>query len=300
MRSLLLALLVLLVLTTASLAQGLNKMVFGPLDGDEAGVLTVHNGDSIEVEMWVRTDPENPAPVYGIVHGLLSEDDIIAARNGVEINPDYDVPNWEQVFVDGPYYPDSSDDYPIPPGYTCEMQVALFCIFDPCFNPLDTQGEWDYYGAFLMICNTGVPPEETYYPFSMGWYPHSGQRTSWAFQAPPGGSVIPEQDYCGLYFEPTMSTDDEDELPECFFLAQNYPNPFNASTAIAYSLAEKSEVTIEIFDLLGRKVETLSEGWQTAGRHSIKWNAGNLPSGLYYYRISAGDYVETRSCVIIK
>jgi hypothetical protein len=137
-----LAIIIAILLTTSiSTAQGLNKIVFGPLEGDEAAVLTVHNGEDIEIEMWVRTDPENPTPVVGLYHGLLSEDAIIAARNGVDIDPDYDVTSRAMICVD-------------------------------------------------------------------------------ARQGP--------------------------------------------------------------------------------GRYSIKWNAGRLSSGLYFYRISAGDYVETRSCVFIK
>jgi hypothetical protein len=200
MKNILIALVIVL-FGTVAFAQDLNKIVFGPLEGDEAGVLTVRNADDIEIEMWVRTDPDNPTPVIGIYHGLLSEDAIIAVRNGAVINPLYDMPNWESVWVDGPYIHNPNDNYPIPLGYTCEMQCALWCVFDPCYNPLDTQGEWDYYGAFLMTCNTDVPIEDTYYPFSMGWYPQSGQGTEWAFEVPPGGSVVPEQDYCGLYFE---------------------------------------------------------------------------------------------------
>ena len=178
-----------------------NKIVFGPLEGDNPGVLTVRNGEDIQIEMWVRTDPENPTPVVAVCHGLISENMIIVERNGIDPEPYYDSPPWEQVWVDGPYTHDSADNYPIPQGYTCEMQVALWCIFFPCSNPLDTQGEWDYYGAFLMTCNTDVPIDDTYYPLSIGWYPHSGQGTFWAFATPPGGGVVPEQSYCGLYVE---------------------------------------------------------------------------------------------------
>ncbi len=198
-KELLIALIVFL-FGTAAFAQDLNKIVFGPLDGDDAGVLNVRNADDIEIEMWVRTDPDNPAPVAGVAHGLMSEDAIIAVRNGAILNPLYDIPNWESVWVDGPFVYNPADNYPIPPGYTCEIQGALWCVFGICYNPLDTQGEWEYYGAFLMTCNTGVPIDDTYYPLSIGWYPHNiNQSTTWAFDG--GGSVVPEQDYCGLYFE---------------------------------------------------------------------------------------------------
>jgi hypothetical protein len=197
-KALLIALIVFL-FGTAAFAQDLNKIIFGPLVGDDAGVLNVRNADDIEIEMWVRTDPGNPAVVVGISHGLLSEDAIIAIRNGAEIDPYYD--GWEVIFVDGPYIHNPDDNYPIPLGYTCEIQGAIHCIFCPPPIPpvLDTNGEWDRYGAFLMTCNTDVPIDDTYYPFSMGWYPQNNNSTMWAFEG--GGSVVPEQSYCGLYVE---------------------------------------------------------------------------------------------------
>jgi hypothetical protein len=183
-------------------AQGFNKVVFGPLEGNQAGVLTVRNGDAIEVEIWVRTDPNNPGPVIGITHGLLSQNTIIAERNGANIEPQYDYPNWPSpVGVDGPFVYNPNDAHPIPEGHTCEMQYALPCDPFPCEGDwMDTQGEWDLYGTWLMVTNTGIPIEETYYPFAEGWYPHSGQGTFWAFEYPPY-YTIPFQDYCGLYFE---------------------------------------------------------------------------------------------------
>ncbi len=72
-----------------------NKIVFGPLEGDDAGVLTVRNGEAIEIELWVRTDPDNPTSVWTVAHGLMSEDVIIAERNGMRI----EAPNYEWTSV---------------------------------------------------------------------------------------------------------------------------------------------------------------------------------------------------------
>lgn len=290
----------LMALFAASIASAQsNKIVFGPLEGDNAGVLTVHNGEDIEIEMWVRTDPGNPTVVFGVVHGLMSDDAIIATRNGVEIDPYYDMPNWEMVWLDGPYIHNPADNFPIPPGYSCEMQVAICAIFTWC-TEFNTQGEWDYYGAFLMTCNTDVPIDETYHPFSMGWYPHSGLGTSWSFENPPGGSVEPEQDHCGLYFEPEISIDPIPMIPSEFSLAQNQPNPFNASTIIQYSLPEAADVTAEIYDILGRKVETLVDGIKAAGIHQVVWRAEDAPSGVYFYRVRAGKFDRTNKMVLIR
>ncbi len=96
---------------------------------------------------------------------------------------------------------------------------------------------------------------------------------------------------------------DEEQIPEIpmqFLLSQNYPNPFNASTVIKYTLPQASDVTVDIFDLLGRRVETLMQGEQQAGYNQIIWNADDKSSGMYFYRIQAGDYAETKKMVLLK
>ncbi len=93
---------------------------------------------------------------------------------------------------------------------------------------------------------------------------------------------------------------DEIPMPDRFSVSQNYPNPFNAATIIRYTLPEPADVKIEIFDILGRKVKTLVQGEQPAGYHRIVWDAGDQSSGIYFYRIQAGDYAETRKMVLLK
>jgi hypothetical protein len=232
----------------------------------------------------------------------MTEDAIIAERNGAVVDPYYDEPYWESVWVDGPFVNDPDDPFPIPEGYSCEMLCALSTIFSNCDSIIHILPDtgWVYYGSFLMVCNDNVPVGETYYPFSSGWYPQSGQGTAWSFEAPPGGSVIPEQDYCGLYFEPETGIGENASLPGEFSLAQNHPNPFNISTRIRYSLPEASKVTIEIYNILGRKIEKLILGIQPAGWHSAVWNAENQPSGVYFYRINAGEYAESKNCLLLK
>ena len=80
----------------------------------------------------------------------------------------------------------------------------------------------------------------------------------------------------------------------------NYPNPFNPTTTIQYDLPHRSEVQITIFDLLGRKVTTLMAETQDAGYRSIQWDAAGFPSGMYFYQIRAGEYVQTRKTVLLK
>lgn len=104
-----------------------------------------------------------------------------------------------------------------------------------------------------------------------------------------------------------LDVDDEQngQLPESFELGQNHPNPFNPATSIDYALPTRSQVTIEIFNLLGRKVRTLVDEVKPAGRHSVEWdgidqNGAAAASGIYLYRIQAGDFVETKKMSLIK
>ncbi|MGE5497447.1 MAG: Ig-like domain-containing protein [Syntrophothermus sp.] len=89
-------------------------------------------------------------------------------------------------------------------------------------------------------------------------------------------------------------------LPENYSLMQNFPNPFNPSTFISYSLPENALVTLKVFDLLGREVATLVNGQQKAGIYRVNMNAGNLTSGVYIYKISAGRYSESKKMMLVK
>ncbi|MCG2591128.1 T9SS type A sorting domain-containing protein, partial [Rhodohalobacter sulfatireducens] len=85
-----------------------------------------------------------------------------------------------------------------------------------------------------------------------------------------------------------------DAVPDDFTLAQNYPNPFNPTTVISYQLPVSSEVRLEVYDMLGRNVATLVDGQVSAGRHTVNFDARNLSSGVYLYRLQAGSQIMTR------
>lgn len=89
-------------------------------------------------------------------------------------------------------------------------------------------------------------------------------------------------------------------LPDVFSLSQNYPNPFNPSTTITYTVAETRQVNLTIYDVLGKAVATLVNRYQQPGQYSIRFDARNLPSGVYLYRLTAGDFVENRKLLLMK
>ena len=85
-----------------------------------------------------------------------------------------------------------------------------------------------------------------------------------------------------------------------YHLAPSYPNPFNPQAQIPYTLPVNSHVTLEVFDLLGRRIKTLVDEEQLAGSHTVQFDARDLPNGTYVYRITAGPYTKTRSMVLLK
>jgi hypothetical protein len=99
-----------------------------------------------------------------------------------------------------------------------------------------------------------------------------------------------------------VSVDDSPEilLPEIFRVSQNYPNPFNASTVISYELPYQSQVTIDIYDILGRKVGTLQDCIKPAGYHQVIWDAKGISSGVYFYRLQVDDYAEIKKMMLMK
>ena len=94
--------------------------------------------------------------------------------------------------------------------------------------------------------------------------------------------------------------DEVNEIPTEFALRQNYPNPFNPSTKIKYSVPQSSQVQIKVFDVLGKEIETLLNEEKSAGTYELIWNAANLPSGVYFYQLKAGEYINTKKMILIK
>ena len=89
-------------------------------------------------------------------------------------------------------------------------------------------------------------------------------------------------------------------LPNEYKLLQNYPNPFNPLTRIRYSIPLSSNVLIRVFDILGNKIETLVNEQKPVGTYEITWYAKYLPSGIYFYRLQAGSFVETKKMVLLR
>ncbi len=104
----------------------------------------------------------------------------------------------------------------------------------------------------------------------------------------------------GTLGTPTAIVDNRHKQIESFSLYQNYPNPFNPETVITFSLNRKGHVLLEVYDILGKKITTLINGTKNNGFHSVKFNAVNFASGVYYYTIRTDDFVKTRKMLLLR
>jgi hypothetical protein len=89
-------------------------------------------------------------------------------------------------------------------------------------------------------------------------------------------------------------------IPAAFSLHQNYPNPFNPSTTIAFDLQKAGRISLRVFDLLGREVAVLKDGFVESGMHCVLFNGGNLSSGIYFARLDAGSFSQTKKLMLLK
>jgi hypothetical protein len=89
-------------------------------------------------------------------------------------------------------------------------------------------------------------------------------------------------------------------LPAYFSLCQNYPNPFNPATTISFGVPSKSFVTLKVFDALGREAATVISQELSAGNYAKQWDAEGLPSGVYFYRLRAGNYSAAKKLLLLK
>ena len=107
-----------------------------------------------------------------------------------------------------------------------------------------------------------------------------------------------------FYFTGEMKTTGTKEKsiqnPLKYNLGQNYPNPFNPSTIISYQLPVASKVSLKVYNLLGQEINTLYDGLHQAGNFTATFNAGGLPSGIYLYRLEAGNFVFTKKALLLK
>ncbi|NNG26514.1 MAG: T9SS type A sorting domain-containing protein [Ignavibacteriaceae bacterium] len=142
----------------------------------------------------------------------------------------------------------------------------------------------------------------TYQP-SIGSYNRTGGSYFWGYiddiRIYDRALTVDEID--SLFNEGTTSVENIDAtIPNEIELQQNYPNPFNPSTTINFSIPEASFVSLKVFNSLGQEIETLIAKELSAGNFKYSWDAKNFTSGIYFYRLQAGDFIQTKKMILMK
>jgi len=132
----------------------------------------------------------------------------------------------------------------------------------------------------------------------------NGQNTDvfWTVVAATGDEQREASERFALRAEQGVVTDIpvDGTIPASFTLAQNFPNPFNPSTSISYAIPDEQHVYLAVYDMLGRQISVLVNQAQAAGTYSVTWNASELSSGIYLYRMEAGTFMQTRRMMLVK
>ena len=106
---------------------------------------------------------------------------------------------------------------------------------------------------------------------------------------------------CGEFRSCVLGNDkSENNFPVSTNIGQNFPNPFNPSTVIQYVVSSRKHVSLKVCDVLGREVATLVDGVQDAGIKSINWDATGVPSGVYFYRLRAGNFIDVKKMLLLR
>ena len=105
----------------------------------------------------------------------------------------------------------------------------------------------------------------------------------------------------GIYiYDGLSSVNNDKEVPVNFYLYQNYPNPFNPSTKIKFEIPTSSVITLKVYDVLGREIETLLNEVKEAGTYEVELNASEFPSGVYFYKLTSGQFTSVKKLILLK
>jgi hypothetical protein len=159
--------------------------------------------------------------------------------------------------------------------------IFISCLNDGIYRSTNLGASWHE-------VNSGLPPITS-----------TGKRLS---INPKTGMLFLGFGYDGVYrsTQDNIPIEEPEEIPTTYSLSQNYPNPFNPTTKIQYSIPEASYVRLSVYNGMGQEMMQLVNENQSAGKYIVDLNAQNLPSGVYFYRLQTGKFVDTKKMLLIK
>jgi hypothetical protein len=254
-----------------------NVIVNNEAEGDNGGAFYLYNSDLMLINNTISNNQtgdlggaiyaefSNPTIVNSILY--FNQDSIGSQIYGENSNTVVSYSDIEGSWP-GPGNVDVDPMFRDMAGGDYHLQAQM--CGDPNDSPLIDAGSPDYADS-LLDCSWGLGTETS----DIGAY---------------GGGEMAQ-----------TSVDEDIDIPSEFLLTYNYPNPFNAQTTISYRLPQTSHVTLEIYDMLGRKIETLINNRSySAGEHQVTWDASDISSGAYFYRLETDDHSRTSKMLLIK
>ncbi len=256
-------------------------------DGDYIPVSTLAPGSGY----WIRTS--EPGVIEMDCTADKGGSHAIASLEGFRMLTITDAADSEQRLFFGGWFPQNTHElaYSVPPPAPGAVWQATFM-----------DGRYAAQAGQATIDLDGAP-----FPLTLTLRGSPGDPTVTISALASDGRLIDEMDL--VVGQPAMITDPEvvqlriegEELPTEYELDQNYPNPFNPATTIRFALPESSDVTLDVFDVLGRRVAVLLQAdGMNAGWHDVHFDASRLASGVYLYRIRAGTFHKVKQMIILK
>ena len=282
------------VITFASLTLGLNVEVKGSLT--TAGVLTAK---------LIKVHPDHEFEVHGKIDTLSANQFVVA---GLTIKTDQYTVYYDefdkQVTFDSLKVNQLVEVKYVKTVTNENLAVKVEIEKDPHtvqFNGVVTATSANSIRlsipSFSLTSNT-VFISSTYSPVQSASIKVGQSVTVWADQSPSGNlQAVQVQQISAVV---TDLEGNKDNLPVSYELKQNYPNPFNPTTEIAFTLANQENVSLVVYNIIGQEVATLISSPMSAGSHAVKFNAANLSSGIYLYRLKAGNFVSIKKMILLK
>ncbi|MBT8378789.1 MAG: T9SS type A sorting domain-containing protein [Ignavibacteria bacterium] len=185
----------------------------------------------------------------------------------------------------------SSDDHTPQSSLTYNLRIGTAPGGSDILNPMADENNG--FRKLLALGNTNFKSSWEILNLEDGNY-------YWAVQAIDGAMAGSEFSNEGTFTVGSVTSSRNESLPQEYKLEQNFPNPFNPSTTIEYSIKEKSPVLLIVYNALGKRVITLVNKLQPAGNYKINFEASSLPSGIYFFKLSAGGFSETKKMILLK
>lgn len=164
------------------------------------------------------------------------------------------------------------------------LTIDSIIVSDPHFILTDVTNEVEPYSVWKSVVQF-IPDSAKYYSSIIKVYSDGGTK---------------QINLTGIGKDDAVNVIDETLQPFAFSLSQNYPNPFNPLTSINYAIGKRQFVTLKVYDILGNEIVTLVNDEKSAGNYEVNFNASNIPSGVYFYRLQAGSFAQTNKMILLK